>query len=152
MGFAGDSPGVDPPNAELGDDALGGGGLAPMSIGGSLPMSPSSCVSTRAPPAPCTSDDGSALWTHEAQSTDARETTLAEWIRTDGPLARRAPVALSGKNAPGGLDGQRSRVRVEERLADDGQNLINVLHTLYTGNRDFKRTVDASMRAAFGPD
>jgi predicted ATPase len=42
--------------------------------------------------------------------------------------------------------------RVEERLADDGQNLINVLHTLYTGNRDFKRTVDTSMRAAFGPD
>jgi predicted ATPase len=42
--------------------------------------------------------------------------------------------------------------RFEERLADDGQNLINVLHTLYTGNRDFKRTVDASMRAAFGAD
>lgn len=42
--------------------------------------------------------------------------------------------------------------RVEDRLADDGQNLVNVLHTHYTGDRDFKRTVDASMHAAFGLD
>lgn len=42
--------------------------------------------------------------------------------------------------------------RVEDRLSDDGQNLVNVLHTHYTGNRDFKQTVDASMRAAFGRD
>jgi predicted ATPase len=42
--------------------------------------------------------------------------------------------------------------RVEDRLAEDGQNLVNVLHTHYTGNRDFKRVVDDSMRAAFGVD
>jgi predicted ATPase len=41
---------------------------------------------------------------------------------------------------------------VEDRVAADGQNLIPVLHTLYTGNRDFKRALDAAMRAAFGSD
>lgn len=42
--------------------------------------------------------------------------------------------------------------RFEERLATDGQNLIPVLHTLYSGDREFKRIVDDAMRAAFGPE
>ena len=42
--------------------------------------------------------------------------------------------------------------RYEQRVDPDGQNLISVLHTLYTGNREFKRSVDAAMRAAFGDD
>jgi predicted ATPase len=47
---------------------------------------------------------------------------------------------------------QAAVARVEDRVAADGQNLIPVLHTLYTGNRDFKRALDAAMRAAFGSD
>ncbi|HYO70062.1 MAG TPA: AAA family ATPase, partial [Archangium sp.] len=47
---------------------------------------------------------------------------------------------------------QAAVARVEERIAPDGQNLIPVLHTLYTGNREFKRSLDAAMRAAFGSD
>jgi predicted ATPase len=47
---------------------------------------------------------------------------------------------------------QAAVARVEERVASDGQNLIPVLHTLYTGNREFKRALDAAMRAAFGSD
>jgi predicted ATPase len=47
---------------------------------------------------------------------------------------------------------QAAIARLERRLSSDGQNLIPVLHTLYTGNRDFKRSLDASMRAAFGTD
>lgn len=42
--------------------------------------------------------------------------------------------------------------RAEKRVDPDGQNLIPVLHTLYTGNRDFERSIDDGMRAAFGPD
>lgn len=42
--------------------------------------------------------------------------------------------------------------RRETTLSPDGQNLIPVLHTLYTGDREFKRAVDAAMRAAFGPE
>lgn len=42
--------------------------------------------------------------------------------------------------------------RTEKRVDPDGQNLISVLHTLYTGDRDFKRDIDAAMRAAFGDD
>ncbi len=47
---------------------------------------------------------------------------------------------------------QPAIARMEQRIAPDGQNLIPVLHTLYTGNREFKRTLDAAMRAAFGSD
>jgi predicted ATPase len=42
--------------------------------------------------------------------------------------------------------------RFEQRIAPDGQNLVPVLHTLYSSDRKFKRSVDAAMRAAFGRD
>ena len=42
--------------------------------------------------------------------------------------------------------------RFEEQVDPDGQNLVTVLHTLYSGNRDFKKAVDWAMRAAFGED
>jgi len=42
--------------------------------------------------------------------------------------------------------------RMEKRVDPDGQNLISVLHTLYTGDRDFKKDIDSAMRAAFGDD
>jgi predicted ATPase len=42
--------------------------------------------------------------------------------------------------------------RVEKRVDPDGQNLINVLHTLYTTDREFERNIDSAMRAAFGAD
>jgi predicted ATPase len=47
---------------------------------------------------------------------------------------------------------QAAIARIEKRLAEDGQNLIPVLHTLYTSNRGFKKGLDAAMRAAFGKD
>lgn len=43
-------------------------------------------------------------------------------------------------------------VKQETQVASDGQNLINVLHTLYTGDREFKRHVNSAMSAAFGND
>ncbi len=42
--------------------------------------------------------------------------------------------------------------RHEKRVQPDGQNLISVLHTLYTNDRDFKKEINAAMRAAFGDD
>jgi predicted ATPase len=42
--------------------------------------------------------------------------------------------------------------RHEKRVDPDGKNLIPVLHTLYTGDRDFKKDIDLAMRAAFGND
>ena len=42
--------------------------------------------------------------------------------------------------------------RIEKRVEADGQNLIPVLHTLYTTDRNFERSVDEAMRAAFGKD
>ena len=42
--------------------------------------------------------------------------------------------------------------RHEKRVQPDGQNLIPVLHTLYTSDREFKKEINAAMRAAFGDD
>jgi predicted ATPase len=47
---------------------------------------------------------------------------------------------------------QPSITRLEKRVNADGQNLISVMHTLYTGDRDFKNEVNDAMRAAFGQD
>lgn len=42
--------------------------------------------------------------------------------------------------------------RHEKRVDTDGQNLISVLHTLYTSDRDFKNEINDAMTAAFGSD
>ena len=47
---------------------------------------------------------------------------------------------------------QPAITRHEKRVEMDGQNLINVLHTLYTGDRDFKNEINLAMSAAFGED
>ncbi|MFM8333786.1 MAG: AAA family ATPase [Candidatus Methylumidiphilus sp.] len=57
-------------------------------------------------------------------------------LRTDRDAAIRQPVITSFDN----------------RVESDGRNLISVLHTLYTSDRDFKRDINAAMSAAFGDD
>lgn len=47
---------------------------------------------------------------------------------------------------------QPAIARMEKRVDPDGQNLISVMHTLYTGDRDFKKDVNYAMQAAFGDD
>jgi len=42
--------------------------------------------------------------------------------------------------------------RADTRVSADGQNLVTVLHSLYTSNRDFEDEVNTAMRAAFGDD
>ena len=42
--------------------------------------------------------------------------------------------------------------RLEQMVSPDGQNLINVLHTLYTSDRKFKQDINDAMFAAFGDD
>lgn len=39
-----------------------------------------------------------------------------------------------------------------KRLAADGSNLVTVLHTLYTGDRDFRSLIDDGMTAGFGQE
>ncbi len=66
---------------------------------------------------------------------------LATWrIYQDFQVHREAPVR------------QPTLARTETTIAPDGANLISALHTLYSGNRDFKRDVNAAMKAAFGDD
>ncbi len=47
---------------------------------------------------------------------------------------------------------QPTVARHETRVESDGQNLISVLHTLYTSDRDFKNDINQAMQAAFGDD
>ncbi len=47
---------------------------------------------------------------------------------------------------------QPSITRMEKRVDPDGQNLISVMHTLYTGDRDFKQDINSAMQTAFGDD
>lgn len=47
---------------------------------------------------------------------------------------------------------QATVARPQKRVSPDGQNLTSVLHTLYTGEREFKREVDAAMKAAYGQE
>jgi predicted ATPase len=42
--------------------------------------------------------------------------------------------------------------RSERRIESDGQNLVPVLHTLYTGDQEFKEFIDSTMTTAFPDD
>lgn len=44
------------------------------------------------------------------------------------------------------------QARYEKRVESDGQNLVTVLHTLYSEDRQFKKDIHAAMQAAFGDD
>ncbi|EAQ80920.1 AAA family ATPase [Blastopirellula marina] len=56
------------------------------------------------------------------------------------PTNRNAPLRLA------------QVTRSDTQVDSDGQNLISVLHTLYSSNRDFEKELDAAMRIAFGDD
>ncbi len=47
---------------------------------------------------------------------------------------------------------QPAVARLENQVDSDGQNLISVMHTLYTGDRDFKKDINSAMKVAFGDD
>ncbi len=47
---------------------------------------------------------------------------------------------------------QPTLARSETLIAPDGHNLVSVLHTLYTGSREFKRNLNDAMSVAFGDD
>lgn len=104
----------------------------------------------------------------EEEKTLAKSETMLEdeslLSLSGGPLASNHFVARFGSDLAGwsvyhdlhvNADApirQSVITRHEKRVEPDGQNLVSVLHTLYTGNRDFKRLVDEAMTAAFGED
>ena len=47
---------------------------------------------------------------------------------------------------------QPATTQFAKRLTADGGNLVTVLHTLYTGNREFRSLIDEGMKAGFGED
>ena len=47
---------------------------------------------------------------------------------------------------------QAAVARRDMKVESDGENLVPVLHTLYSSNREFEREVDSAMTAAFGKE
>lgn len=45
---------------------------------------------------------------------------------------------------------QPATTQFTKKLAPDGHNLVTVLHTLYTGDKEFRKLIDEGMRAGFG--
>jgi predicted ATPase len=92
----------------------------------------------------------------------SEEETLLSTI--SGPFSENRVVALFQKELAGWSVYHDLRVdylapvrqptitRLERRVAPDGQNLISVMHTLYTSDRKFKKDINAAMKAAFGSD
>lgn len=50
----------------------------------------------------------------------------------------------------GALVRQPATARYERHVFPDGENLVSVLHTLYSSSREFQEAIDAAMNAAFG--
>jgi len=82
----------------------------------------------------------------------ARRGPLEAEVPGSSYRAKLASVAVyHGLNVDPEAPIRQSQVaRYEQRVDEDGTNLVAVLHTLYTGSRDFKRQVDLAMSAAFG--
>jgi len=108
-------------------------------------------------------------WVYDGPKNDPRfledlsETeSLLSQIRS--PFTVQTPGALFQKRLSGWLfyqyfhTGFESPVRqapvarYETTVSADGGNLVQTLHTLYTGQRDFKHDLDLAMRAAFGAE
>lgn len=78
---------------------------------------------------------------HSNQDIAAFQKEMAGWkiyqnFRTD----REAPIRIP------------QIARADTRVNADGRNLISVLHTRYTNDRDFENEIDTAMGAAFGDD
>jgi predicted ATPase len=54
-----------------------------------------------------------------------------------------------GRNSP---IRQANLTRMENQVSTGGDNLVSVLHTRYTSDREFRQTIDSAMRGAFGTD
>lgn len=66
---------------------------------------------------------------------------LAAWkVHQEFPTHQEAPIRLP------------QVTRTDMSVSEDGQNLVTVLHSLYTSNRDFENEIDTAMSAAFGED
>lgn len=67
---------------------------------------------------------------------DLQRIAVYHGVRTDREAAIRIPPVT----------------KLDTTVQPDGQNLISVLHSLYTTDRQFKRSIDQAMLAAFGDD
>lgn len=67
--------------------------------------------------------------------------TIATWrVYSSVRFDRGAPIRLP------------ATTQVAQSVDQDGGNLTNVLHSLYTDDREFRRSIDEGMAAAFGAD
>ena len=78
--------------------------------------------------------------------TPKRGETILSFLESDwSSVAIYADADLNPSRGP-------TVVSLEETVTEDADNLIPVLHSLYTADRDFKAEIDSAMAAAFGSD
>lgn len=127
---------------------------------GRLNLNPSTLLSRRGLQATMSDDQGNDVEVDEG-SLSEEETLLA---LLGGPHSYNRLIPPYHKELAGwsvyhdlhvnqeALIRQPTVTRLEKRVDPDGQNLVSVLHTLYTGDRDFRNEINLAMRAAFGDD
>ena len=123
-------------------------------------VTPERAATTTTTPSPCSADEKPSLMA-SADSVPEEEPLLAG---VGGPFAPNRFAADFRKELVSwaiyqGLHThkeaqirQATVARMETTVQPDGQNLVSVLHTLYTGDRGFKEELNTAMRSAFSDD
>lgn len=95
----------------------------------------------------------------ELKDFDENESLLGQIADPANPIPLRARREIESWRIHHDIHADRSApmrqpatTQYAKFVSADGDNLTNVLHTLYTEDREFKREIDDAMRAAFGAD
>jgi len=94
-----------------------------------------------------------------AREYNENESLLSQIAAPDHPIPTLVTRLLGSWNVHHDVHVERgSKMRgpattqFTKKLASDGSNLVTVLHTLYTGSKEFRSQIDEGMRAGFGEE
>jgi len=90
---------------------------------------------------------------------DENESLLSQIADLQNRIPMLARRVLQGWNVHHDIHAERGSMmrrpattQFTTKLEPDGSNLVTALHTLYEGNREFKRRIDEGMNAGFGDE
>ena len=90
---------------------------------------------------------------------DENESLLSQIAAPQNPIPTPVRRALAGWSVHDHVQVERgstmrrpATTQFINKLAADGSNLVTVLHTLYTGSREFRDLLDEGMKAGFGEE
>jgi len=104
-------------------------------------------------------DQGEEKLARPPDGYDENESLLSQVVGRRKRIPTLAPGVLASWNVHhdvqverGSMMRQPATTQFTKKLAADGSNLVTVLHTLYTGNREFRNLIDEGMKAGFGEE